>query len=322
MTTRMLTLASAALLALACSDGEGVSSPADGGGDRRAEAFQAAVQHVTEDMAFDRVDPRPVRLGGSVSEPLFPNAGSYLEADSSLVAARSAAVRELGLRPGRLLPLRENCTGFLVPPQVKETSGCPEKSREHLVLGQLQQKDGRWRMPVIESSCSPTGLSWTYYHMWSWSAGRARGRSSQRHATSSRTEMLRKRAGDPSPGVAQRRVLPANVRSSFLREGATVMPRRIRGAAVLAALMTLVAGCGEGPAPTQASDPGPPELHAELGEHSVPATDTVTTPGKRDPWTCEESPACMSLLDEGAVGPGRIAALRDSLLDELPPLRR
>lgn len=156
-------LTSAALLACACSNGGRLGTPDDADVDRRAEAFAAAVRHVTKDAGFTAVDPRPVRVRGSLSHSLFPGAGSYLEVDSSLVAARTERVRGLGFQPERLLPLRENCTGFLVPPQVKETRGCPKESQDHLVLGQLQQKDGRWQMPVIEFSYNPTGLAWTRY---------------------------------------------------------------------------------------------------------------------------------------------------------------
>lgn len=166
MATRRSLLATAALVVFvcACSNGSRVGSPDILTFDRQMQAFQAAVQHVTKDMGFTSADPRPVRVRGP--DPRFPDSGSYLDVDSSLVIARSAAIEGAGLEQGRVLPLREGCTGFLVPPPHQETSGCPENHEMHLVFGQLEHEDGRsWKLPVVEVQYAPTGLAWTSYEV-------------------------------------------------------------------------------------------------------------------------------------------------------------
>lgn len=64
MDPRRSVLAAGVLLVFACSDGTGVSSPDESDVDLRTEAFAVAVQHVTQEEAFETVDPRPVRVRG------------------------------------------------------------------------------------------------------------------------------------------------------------------------------------------------------------------------------------------------------------------
>lgn len=90
--------------------------------------------------------------------------------------------------------------------------------------------------------------------------------------------------------------------------------RWFRAGGIVFGIAVLAGGCGERPT-------GPrgdlPEI-SENGPVEVPGIEVTVE--EDDPWTCEESPACMPLLDENAVSADRRAALRDSLFDNLPPL--
>lgn len=102
------------------------------------------------------------------SEPILPDSSSYLNVSLSDREARLTGVGELGIATGSAFPLIEHCDGYVVPPGVKDVSGCPSEPVTHVAFSPVRRMDGvseLWESRKILISYGPSGRSVTTYRV-------------------------------------------------------------------------------------------------------------------------------------------------------------
>jgi len=101
------------------------------------------------------VDPKPIIVRHTRE---FPASDDYLDGSAEWFSALTAAARKAGSPMTTAFPVIESCTGYLVPPQFRETAGCPENQERILIFGfPEQEQTKKWRLPMISIDYSSGG---------------------------------------------------------------------------------------------------------------------------------------------------------------------
>ena len=154
---RLVTLA----LLAACATDPGVQVESEGPGDH-PETAVAIIMAAADGVIGAREGVVPALDPGLMDVPRtgrFPSEADYRAVPPTLRARYVAAIRERGLDTLRALPLREGCSGLLVPPPDKETHGCPAENLVVLVFDLPENGDSAetWTVPVFELGYNTRG---------------------------------------------------------------------------------------------------------------------------------------------------------------------
>ena len=96
-----------------------------------------------------KVDPRPINVSHG---PVFLGSAHYLSTDSAVISARASVVRGLGATTTSAYPRRRGCTGSLVSPPNRDSSGCPSEKEIVLVLAaEAEVVEGEWTLRMFAS---------------------------------------------------------------------------------------------------------------------------------------------------------------------------
>lgn len=153
----------AALFVLGCG-GRAGSEAGPGPVEAWPYATIAAIESVAQDEpAHIGIDPVPVTLE---KRPVLPTGGDYEGGGSDGIALIRSYLDRAGIEEVRALPLNDACSGLLVPPAAKETSGCPSEMRSHFVFGVPRpHADSLWAVRMLRITYRPHGRSATLYRV-------------------------------------------------------------------------------------------------------------------------------------------------------------
>lgn len=100
--------------------------------DRTDYLFAAVVHHAMEKSEAElSVDPRLIRLPDG---QLLPDPTSYVVGGEAEAKGRAEMLGRMGVVARGVVPFVEACDGLLVPPGLKDVSGCPSDSAVHIAV--------------------------------------------------------------------------------------------------------------------------------------------------------------------------------------------